>query len=1191
MLYPITALAIAELGSKILVLAGEGAFLQIYDKVTGGLVFSHRGFNDHVIHGISISSPMNTAEPNFDSDNTIRVLLWGGRSISVIQIKSFTNFKTSFELTVQDLVPETQLEDWILDAYFRSQEENGDIHASEGVLVTAHNVLFYLYISVQSSTDSGSNFVFHRVAAGPRSILYSAHIIWPRSGPVSVAAGTVYGEVLLWSFLKDQISSVTKHPNPCVLHHVFKGHEGSVFGVRIFECMNGEIGSIHRILASCSDDRTIRVWDISTFDTEKPDRNSPGNISPFALAELEEEAFNGDDPSDQSLSLATVMGHSSRIWNVQILSQNKADLLLISFGEDATTQIWRLSTKSDGPGANKESKPSEFLLHRQSSFRFHSKKNIWASAIYEQLDHSYLIATGGADGRIVCFNFQKRQESSQVDNQLSLKFAHDHLFSGTEYNESVSTLEGVPAAENSSKTIPERLFAMLEGKWKLFRKLRSAIPSYPSGNFEGTVVFTKRTPTSYEYDDEYIYTENGEFITEQGLALKANRRYVYRFQKKTNLMSAWFVKPATESTADYLFHTLDFASIPNESPEPRKDKKTVFVKANGQHLCIDDHYQANYLFEFNNFGCSEWGLEYVVKGPKKNYIANSKYLCENSAQTWNCDDIEEVDKNISSLTNAEITSPLNSFHSKVGSFKSYTWINETELLASTSAGFLLLGVLQNSGKEGDHGASRDSPLAVSWREAGQLDDLKQSCIFSSIKSCGLVHFAGVSGTIYCYSHKKQSYQTEVQAPGRVCYLKSHVLSHAPALSQEPASLKLGIVAACIGFQTINIFLISKDSTSSNQPFSIVHLNQKTNFVVTSSCVLFSGEMIVLGSRNGDLAIYNFVQDGNRKANLDSIYYCENVHGNDAIMSIKTLPADMTESDPSIRYILTTGRNGTFSIHQMGCHYEENREIMISFQTVHVGTPPFGPNLEGACFDQKSKECILWGFRSKDFVVWNESQKTEILTVECGGAHRNWAFTPHHNGGGGGSFVWTKASICNIHLQDQASHQVLAHGGHGREIKAMAISPHIKAADCSIQRYIATGAEDTSIRIFSACVNTRTKLERAFKCLEVISKHTTGLQHLRWSSDGQRLFSAAGCEEFLVWRIRSVPCLEIAVVCEFSSEAVTNSSDLRIMDFDISEAKDEGSVAGGPVHRYIISMVYSNSSVRVSKESPNQVKPS
>lgn len=1189
MLYPVTALAIVELGSKILILAGEGIFLRIYDKITGGLVFSHRGFNDHAIHGISVSSPTNTAEQNSDSDNTIRVLLWGGRSVSVIQIEPFTNSENSFELTVQDLVPETQLEDWILDAYFRSQGENGDIHASEGMLVTAHNVLFYLYISVQSSTDSGSKFVFHRVAAGPRSILFSAHIIWPRSGPVSVAAGTVYGEVLLWSFLNDQFSSVSKHPNSCILHHVFKGHEGSVFGVRIFECMNGEIGSTQRILASCSDDRTIRVWDISTFDIEKTDRDSPGNINPFALAELE-EAFDGDDPTDQNLSLATIMGHSSRIWNVQILSQNKADLLLISFGEDATTQIWRLSNKSDGQGANKESKPPEFLLRCQSSFRFHSKKNIWASAIYEQLDYSYLIATGGADGRIACFNLQNRQESSQVDNQLSLKLAHHDSLSGTEYNESISTLDGVLAAENFTKIVPEKLFAMLEGKWKLFRKLRSAIPSYPSGNFEGTAVFTKRTPTSHEYDDEYVYTENGEFITEQGLALKAHRRYVYRFQKKTNLISAWFVKPAGESTVDYLFHTLDFASIPNESPEPRKDNKTLFVKANGQHLCIDDHYQANYLFEFNNFGCSEWGLEYVVKGPKKNYISNSKYMCENPAPRWNSDDFEEIDKNTSSLTNTEKNSPLKSFHSKVGSFKSYTWISKTELLASTSAGFLLLGVLQNSGKEGDQGASRDSPLAVSWREAGQLDDLKQSCIFSSIKSCGLVYFAGISGTIYCYSHKNQSYQTEVQAPGRICYLKSHVLSHAPALSQEPASLKLGIVTACIGFQTINIFLISKDSTSSNQPFSLVLLNQKTNFVVTSSCFLFSREIVILGSRNGDLAIYNIVQNGNRTASLDTICYCENVHGNDAITSIKTLPANMKDSYTSVQYILTTGRNGTFSIHQMECHYEQNK-ILINFQTVHVGTPPFGPNLEGACFDQKSKECILWGFRSKDFVVWNESQKTEILTVECGGAHRNWAFTPHQNGGGGGSFIWTKASICNVHLQDQASHQVLAHGGHGREIKAMAISPHIKAADCSIQRYIATGAEDTSIRIFSACTKMKTNLEPEFKCLEVISKHTTGLQHLRWSSDGQRLFSAAGCEEFFVWRIRSVPCLEIAVVCEFSSEAVTNSSDLRIMDFDISEVKDEGSVADGPVHRYIISMVYSNSSVRVSTKPLIHIKPS
>lgn len=1176
MLYPVTALAIVDLRSKFFILAGEGPLLRIYDKATDGILLSHRVFNNHAIHGISASSTAKAAERCPENDNTIRILLWGGRYVSAIQIQSFINSENSFDLTIQGLVPETQLEDWVLDACFRSQAENSETHASEGVLVTSHNVLFYLYVTLELSPDSGSKFSFHRVAAGPRSILYSAHVTWPRTGLGLVAAGTVYGEVLLWSFLGDIISPISKFPIPCNLHHVFKGHEGSVFGVKISESMNDKTGSTQRILASCSDDRTIRVWDISILNSEKLYRDPQREISAFALVESE-KVSDGDVLNDQSLSLATAMGHSSRIWDLRILSQNNAGLLLMSFGEDATTQLWRFSTKINVQWAGEGSMPPQFLLLHQSNFHFHSKKNIWASAIYDQLDEAILIATGGADGRIVCFDLQKRQDSLQVDNHLHLDPAHDHLFDNSEYLKSNPTFDEALAAKTYTKVGPDKLFSILEGKWKLFRKLQSAIFSYPSGNFEGIAVFKKRTPTSHDYDDEYLYTEDGRFVTEQGLVLTANRRYVYRFQKRTNTMTAWFVKPTSESTVDYLFHTLDFSSIEGESLGSKKDRKTKFVKANGHHLCIDDDYQANYLFGFKSSECDEWGVEYVVKGPKKDYIANSKYLRERATQTWNLEsDFEEIVKNVSSTCDIRENPRLKSLCSKVGSFKTYTWISETELLASTAAGFLLLGILRSSEKEGNHETYRDCPLFISWREIGQLDDLRHSCIFSSIKSCGVVHLAGVSGTIYCYSHKNQSLEAQMKAPGRVCYLKSHVLN------QEPRSLRLGVVAACIGSRTVDIFLVDMGSASSSQLPTLVHLDQKNSFVVTSSCIAFSGEIIILGSRNGDLAIYDIGHPENRIAALDPIYYCENVHGNDAITSIKTLPANSSESDAKVRYILTTGRNGTFSIHQMSYHYRGNREILISFQTVHVGTPPFGPNLEGACFDENSKEFILWGFRSKEFVVWNESQKTEIMTIECGGAHRNWAFAPHQNEDGGGSLVWTKASTCHVYLQAQASHQVLSHGGHGREIKAMAISPRVKTGDFPAQRFIATGAEDTCIRIFKASTTTDFKCD--FKCLEVINKHTTGLQQLQWSSDGHRLFSAAGCEEFFVWRIQSVPCIEVAVICEFSCEPVTNSSDLRIMNFDIAEVKDEGVFTVDPgFYQCIISMAYSDSSVRVSRD--------
>ena len=252
-------------------------------------------------------------------------------------------------------------------------------------------------------------------------------------------------------------------------------------------------------------------------------------------------------------------------------------------------------------------------------------------------------------------------------------------------------------------------------------------------------------------------------------------------------------------------------------------------------------------------------------------------------------------------------------------------------------------------------------------------------------------------------------------------------------------------------------------------------------------------------------------------------------------------------------------------------------FQADFQTLHRGTPPFGPNIEGACID--SGDLYLWGFRSTDFVVWNESQKMEVMTVDCGGAHRNWAYHRHSDGSGGGKFVYTKASVCHLHVQSEASHQVLQQGGHGREIKAMALSLPVNNGGGQQPRVLATGAEDTTIRFFD--IDSR---NRGYKGLSVLTKHTTGLQKLQWSPDGRYLFSAAGCEEFFVWRVRPAPLITIGVVCEAKCPRVTDDRDLRLMDFAVNTVDPTSAENGGLEDQltYLLSMVYSDSSIRVFK---------
>ena len=162
---------------------------------------------------------------------------------------------------------------------------------------------------------------------------------------------------------------------------------------------------------------------------------------------------------------------------------------------------------------------------------------------------------------------------------------------------------------------------------------------------------------------------------------------------------------------------------------------------------------------------------------------------------------------------------------------------------------------------------------------------------------------------------------------------------------------------------------------------------------------------------------------------------------------------------------------------------------------------------------------------------------------------------------------------------------MQYGGHGREIKSVAISPLIKALDGHLARFVATGAEDTAIRIFHVPTGHEPRRTiQGLRCVGIFTKHTSGLQQLRWSPNGQLLFSAAGCEEFFVWRVRPVPCVEIGVMCEAICPPVTESADLRIMGFDVMEVENqqEGALGDVLIDRYLLSMVYSDSTVRVSK---------
>lgn len=1169
---PITAVAFIRLKSRLLLLVGEGPWLRVYDHFTGGVLCSERLFDAQAVHGITCPSANCLSASELCRT---QIMIWGGCSVCVAQIRDDEELSDPSDWRIQVSTWYAQAGDWILDACFspRASVSGSVTSFSEAVVLTSHNVLLSLRIPLTLGTKHGNGLSIHREVNGPRSILYSAHLIWPSHGPGLVAAGTVYGEVLIWSFLVSESTSYSNLGNFGILNNKFKGHEGSVFGVRISEEFSSAEFGTRRILASCSDDRTIRIWSINTARSQRLHHGSQrplnGSIHDISGGYVEEQT---------SQSLVMAMGHTSRIWDIQFLDQAAPNWQLLSLGEDSSAQTWHLRQLSDTIDQDAKSTVSP-LFHHQNTYKFHSRKNIWASAVHIQKDSS-LICTGGADGRLVSFTLSK-QDSLHLahtrSNQWTLKEVLMDLERG--FDASDENLTAARQVDTSSRNI----FTALEGRWKLVRHLKSVISTYPSGILEGTAVFEKRSPTDPMYDAEYLYIEHGILTAEQGFSLTASRRYVYRYEKYSDKISAWFVKPDDGSAVDYLFHNLNFKSLSGASSKLNEKGSIDIFTAMGHHPCVDDNYQADYSFQFKGFTLDGWNLKYTVKGPKKNYVADAGYVREDAIRELKTEsDSDQIFKEGPTIRNTLQNEASCNLSWKSDSFKTYTWINEYEFLVSTENGWLLLGNLNGSRNHDQYSLAEKSPQ-VSWQEIANIPDLKSSCT-TSVLSNEIVIFAGTTGTVYVYRHENKSIHSPIKVSSKVAYLNSHLphdISNV-TLIKNPDVFEIAVIISCLGSSTVHLIILEAATRLSDFSVSLdAVLERYSSFIVTSACFLSRENILVLGSRNGALAIYASWRNRDATGEVPDPYYLHHIHGEDAITTIQRLPSGSSKSDLDATYCVTTGRNGTCAVHHIILD-PSNRQTPVKLQTVHVCTPPFGPNIEGACFDRVTSDLLLWGFRSKQFVVWNETQKKELMTVECGGSHRNWAFLPLTNGNNGGSLVWTKASVCNVHFQSKASHQVLRSGGHGREIKTMALSPPVEAIDGSIRRYVATGAEDTAVRIFDGSANKAATSPQDFRCLGVFTNHSTGIQKLRWSSHGQVLFSAAGCEEFFVWRMSSIPCLEVGLVCEASCPQVTESSDLRIMDFDMTEIRNVGDSTGGDfgAQAYLLSMVYSDSSIRV-----------
>jgi WD repeat-containing protein 6 len=468
-------------------------------------------------------------------------------------------------------------------------------------------------------------------------------------------------------------------------------------------------------------------------------------------------------------------------------------------------------------------------------------------------------------------------------------------------------------------------------------------------------------------------------------------------------------------------------------------------------------------------------------------------------------------------------------------FNRYAFVSENELLATTTSGRVLLC---------------DIALKTHWSEVTLPElgrgDLRSYAVLVGFPEIGLACLAGANGNVYVY----RRFQNLLKG-GRV---DGKIAGMFKIFDSRTATFEL--LVTTLGGTNATLFSFDLSGPQVRLVEDEVY-QLPSKFVVTSAGR--NNDMLVMGSRSGSLALY-----ATRPESPVRVWTRPGCIPGDAITSITSLPSSGSSGDRGLGYFLTTCREGIYSIFSTTVCWDVNKATpSVRIHQVHQATPPFGPMIEAGWFEEE--DLFLYGFKGKNFVVWNETKQCEITSVECGGSHRSYTYSSPR-GLRCGYFVYTKASKMYLHSHQHSSHQIIKAGGHGREIKACAVS-----ADRSL---IATGAEDTAIRIWG--YKSVRHLEDPLACQAVIQKHSAGIQHLQWHGS-QYLFSSGGNEEFFVWAVEQIPGFGIGVICEATCPNPSEDHDLRIMSFHVTELPHSSTYQSGP--RLLISLAYSDSTIR------------
>jgi WD40 repeat protein len=449
-----------------------------------------------------------------------------------------------------------------------------------------------------------------------------------------------------------------------------------------------------------------------------------------------------------------------------------------------------------------------------------------------------------------------------------------------------------------------------------------------------------------------------------------------------------------------------------------------------------------------------------------------------------------------------------------------------------------------------------------WQTLSTENDLRSFSTISSLSSYGLAIVGGSTGKLRLYSHSTKKLTDLIQVPRRPVKI---VMLDAE-MNDVPRSIRS--FRFLVGYpQYEEAHLFNAEVVGDGFNVTQISLSIPPALAISTGSIVCRGKCLAIGGKLGQLLLYCL---DSIKEKLEYSFVMWRAHGRESVNFIQSI--DDEDSDSG--YLLTGGGDGHYCVWRL--YRQSDGDDRWSLQQIHRSSAPLS-QIEGAYFDDQTGQFILYGFRGAAFVLWNDTSQTQILTLDCGGVNRVWKFMPDPIISGAGTIVWIQARALHAVVADSVLHRPLQMGSHGREQKTLAVAKTGNHGGPGLP-LIASGGEDTLIRISVPSLRSKDKRStwNSVQCLRIMSAHVSGLQQIKWSDDGRYLFSSGGGEEFMAWRIRSVPKLGITVLLEAACPREELDIELRVTSFDVLRMK-----SSTDEDQFLLALVYSNSTIKVS----------